>query len=42
MDTAVFMRVVRKSLEEKKKPGSLEQTSFLPDFGEHRDNFRKN
>jgi len=40
--TFFVTQVARKSLAEKKEPSLLEQTSFLLDFGEHCDNFRKN
>jgi len=40
--TFFVTRVAHQSLTEKKEPSLLERTSFLLDFGEHCDNFRKN
>jgi len=40
--TFFVTQVARKSLAEKKEPGLFERTSFLLDFGERCDNFRKN
>ena len=40
--TFFVTQVARKSLAEKKEPSLFERTSFLLDFGEHCDNFRKN